>query len=183
MGVHKITSKALQDGDKFSVLLCLERKIFSQEELQAVGLFPKFPLQISLSLDPHIPHECQDWCFPFSQHPEPQQGCKHSKAHTVAEQGRLKGSAAYFKLIFAVQGRIASCVIMHGFFCRSLLGIHKQGHPDLWWVLQCAQEPGPPHLPSEASQTHPVASNTAAGTQENSFPPLKPDTVIFFNVI
>lgn len=81
---------------------------------------------------------------------------------------------------FAIQGRVASCVIMDGFFCRSLLGIHKQGDPDLWWVLQCAQEPGPSHLPSEASQTHPVASNTAAGTEESCLPPLKPDFLMEF---
>lgn len=61
MGVHKITNKALEGSDKFNVLLCLERKVFSQEELEAVGLLPKFPLQIfPLSLESHIPHECQD---------------------------------------------------------------------------------------------------------------------------
>lgn len=80
VGVHKTTSKALQGGDKFSVLLCLERKVFSQEELQALGLFPKFPLQISsLSLESHVPLEFKDCCFPFFQHPEPQQGCNISR--------------------------------------------------------------------------------------------------------
>lgn len=40
VGVHKITTKTLQGDDKFNILLCLERKVFSQEELQAVGLLP-----------------------------------------------------------------------------------------------------------------------------------------------
>lgn len=53
VGLHK-TSKALQSGDKFNLLLCLERKVFSQKELQTFSQISTADLLTVLGI-PHPP--------------------------------------------------------------------------------------------------------------------------------